>query len=52
MSVIGIEILNFSKQKNVSLDELVAKGIENVMISNDCHLFGSCEAENEGKTNR
>ena len=33
MSVIGIEILNFSKRKNVSLDELVAKGIENIMIS-------------------
>ena len=33
MSVIGIEILNFSKRKNVSLDELVARGIENIMIS-------------------
>ncbi|MDG6996436.1 MAG: DUF2283 domain-containing protein [Nitrososphaerota archaeon] len=33
MSVVGIEILNFSKRKNVSLDELVAKCIENIMIS-------------------
>lgn len=32
-SVVGIEILNFSSRKNVSLDELVAKGIENIMVS-------------------
>jgi len=31
-TVIGIEILNFSKKK-ISLDELVAKGIENILVT-------------------
>ncbi len=31
-NVIGIEILNFSKRK-VSLNELIAKGIENISVT-------------------
>ncbi len=31
-NVIGIEILNFSK-KRISLDELVSKGIENILVT-------------------